>query len=1229
MRLGNFEILEKLGEGGMGIVYLAQDLRLDRLVALKQMHAHLATVPQFQLRFEQEAKTIARLKHPNIIKILFTYIEDNTVYLVMDYLPSGNLRSALQHQPDQRLNLRTTFKLVSQIASALNYAHENGIIHRDVKPDNILLDVVPTLTGDTEPSAVLTDFGLVKVAEAVGYQTQANTAIGTLPYMAPEQFTGRPIDHRVDIYALGIMFYEMLVGRLPFSPTNVAEAHHMHVLTAAPRPSHALRELTPELDRLILTALAKDPAERYQTGNELVRAIHRFEQDSHAYQTALESLDEVATPHYAPMVTWIESRIAEQEAPLVRPASNLSHDRVVITGATITTRLVDLLKPSLAVGSNSDNDVCLTGPEMAPVHAFINRQPDGSYRVVDNNSASGTWMGEQKLLSHVPQTWLDGQQVRIGSFYLTLQTRDTSRIAHMEAAPPAHTVVEPPSAPHVLPPLPQATQIAGLSHYGRSQVETRVERTQITLHTGTTTDVVMQVSNIGTTVEHYRVRVQGIPTAWTSVPEDELHLNPREQGTLTIRFQPPRHYSSTAGHHAFSYVVLSSQGIKLAEHPGDLEILPFVEIQSKLTPATLDGAGQVQYSLTNNGNAVERLTVTADDTERLLRFQPAETQVTLPPGHKVSITIDVDSRQPVQRDQTLAYTLRASAASHSLAPEIGHITLRRHIPRGEIAYKVIDPLGNRTEQVISADMLAMDVVRLLGQLLHLGSGTFTLANGKTGDIIPPGQTLAEAGIGEGGILWLQGTILAPATPTAPQASTQERTRVEPPPSIPTPAPSVPTPPPSEPSIGLAQPSLPASGEYLVLGPAAQTPTKLKLDTRVPVIEVMVVIRQKLRLPDGDWQLVDERNQRTLSRGETLQDAAIPPGSLLSVTGSVAAPTADYTIRRLSVVVVDLNGKSRRLTLPTNEPAIELTARIQRKLRLPKGTYNLILGRDNTPLAPGLTLADLEAPEGTVLVIQGTLHQLPPATYKFKIRTRSWLFRYRRKRLRLSPDCVVAEMGRRVVRKPGNYHLMDDRTGALLDPTARLADLGYATGGTFRVQRIQTRRLRPLSCLSNMVGILVLTSAIVFGLYLYSNPLMWDILRGRTYDFTTHLDRESDYVDKSGLTAGGDVAARFESDDACDGYISDKPQFRVRWNPSSDNLSIVVAPRDYWPIVRLPNGQWHCNNRNYYVFLQGNDRETTDGWYEIYLAQDNQGDTDDANLCVSRLSLNHARTLCSD
>jgi serine/threonine-protein kinase len=259
----DFVLQREIGRGGMGVVFVALDVRLDRLVAIKVLPAPLSTSLEIRDRFLREARTAAKLMHPNVVPVFLADEMGGIVFFVMAYLDGESLADRLRARV--ALSPRETVGILRDVALALDYAHERGIVHRDIKPENILLD---RGTG----RALVTDFGIARIAEAKPL-TATGQVLGTVHYMSPEQVSGEALDGRSDLYSLGVVGFRMLAGRLPFEGEMASAVLVAHVVKAPPSLSEVAPSVPRALARVIETCLAKSPAARFASGREFVNAL--------------------------------------------------------------------------------------------------------------------------------------------------------------------------------------------------------------------------------------------------------------------------------------------------------------------------------------------------------------------------------------------------------------------------------------------------------------------------------------------------------------------------------------------------------------------------------------------------------------------------------------------------------------------------------------------------------------------------------------------------------------------------------------------------------------------------------------------------------------------------------------------------------------------------------------------------------------------------------------------
>jgi serine/threonine protein kinase len=264
--ISHYRVLEKLGEGGMGVVYKAHDTKLDRTVALKFLPAHLASSEQDKARFIHEAKAAAALNHPNVCPIHDIQEHEGQTFIVMDFVEGQTLRDR-----KQEFSIKQAVEIGIQIADGLAAAHEKGIVHRDIKPENIMLR--------KDGIVQIMDFGLAKLRGASRITKEGST-VGTAGYMSPEQVQGLETDHRTDIFSLGVILYELLAGQSPFK--GIHETAIMYeIVNVDPAPIASLRpEVDPELDAIVLECLAKEPSERSQSAAEIAKDLRRFKRET-------------------------------------------------------------------------------------------------------------------------------------------------------------------------------------------------------------------------------------------------------------------------------------------------------------------------------------------------------------------------------------------------------------------------------------------------------------------------------------------------------------------------------------------------------------------------------------------------------------------------------------------------------------------------------------------------------------------------------------------------------------------------------------------------------------------------------------------------------------------------------------------------------------------------------------------------------------------------------------
>ncbi|MBM3669977.1 MAG: Stk1 family PASTA domain-containing Ser/Thr kinase [Actinobacteria bacterium] len=306
---GRYRVRRLVARGGMATVYEAVDLRLDRVVALKVMHPHLAADPEFVARFEREAKSAARLNHPHVVSVYDQGASDGLVYLAMEYIPGRTLRDIMRAQG--RLSPQQAFAIIEPVLGALSDAHRAGFVHRDIKPENILI------TDDGR--VTVADFGLARAMATSSTSATTGMIIGTVAYLSPEQVETGSADARSDIYSTGICLFEMITGRLPHAGESPLAIAYQHVNSDVPAPSQFASGIERDVDAVVITATRRDPHRRYASVDDFLADVQRVRRALPAPETWSSSPSHDTVVVSAPMTThqWDRPEPRRRRAPWI------------------------------------------------------------------------------------------------------------------------------------------------------------------------------------------------------------------------------------------------------------------------------------------------------------------------------------------------------------------------------------------------------------------------------------------------------------------------------------------------------------------------------------------------------------------------------------------------------------------------------------------------------------------------------------------------------------------------------------------------------------------------------------------------------------------------------------------------------------------------------------------------------------------------------------------------
>jgi serine/threonine protein kinase len=399
--LGKCRIVEEIGRGGMAVIYKAYQESLDRYVAVKILRAKQAP-PDFSERFNREARAAARLSHPNILPIYDFGHEEGMSYIVMKFVPTGTLRERMKGAmaPEE------AERFVNQIAAALDHAHERDVLHRDVKPGNVLLD--------EEDWVLLADFGLAKLMASDAQLTASGVGVGTPAYMSPEQGQGIDVDARADVYSLGAMLYEMATGSVPFKAETPMAVALMHIMDPLPPPRGVKPDLPPKVEQVIIKAMAKDREERYQSAGEMAQALRQALKKEFAFPPEVQRL-----PGQEPI-----SLPPDAELDTASPTPAISAQLLITSGMLAGREFA--LAGEVRIGRRRDNDIMLPDLQVSGHHAHIAVGDEGAI-LADVGSRNGTFVNDRRIRE--PYRLQDGERIRMGQtelLFIETKKRDVA-----------------------------------------------------------------------------------------------------------------------------------------------------------------------------------------------------------------------------------------------------------------------------------------------------------------------------------------------------------------------------------------------------------------------------------------------------------------------------------------------------------------------------------------------------------------------------------------------------------------------------------------------------------------------------------------------------------------------------------------------------------------------------------------------------------------------------------
>jgi serine/threonine protein kinase len=671
-----YRIDKLLGQGGMGAVFLGHDLTLDRDVAIKIMHPNIATQEGFRERFLQEARAVANLEHPGIVHVLSFSRDAELLYIVMSFIAGQNLCDWLVvfRQRGQLLQLGEALTVCAMLADALDYAHSRGVYHRDIKPGNIILKPLEpgrTTEGGLVFQPVITDFGLAKLAEG-GVQSITGLSVGTPAYMSPEQCQGLAVDGRTDIYALGIVLYELTTGQVPFDVKSLVDAIRAHTQDAPPPPRSFRPGMPSQVEEIILKALAKTPAARFARASDMAAALRSARSALPTNAPAMVGAE--PEPNQALSLATVvgQELVASQpknDAWPTPPGEIPKGGMIVVMAPDGSTHQVPFGDRSvLTIGRDQGSDLVLDDPRVSRRHAQVNY--DGQRcTMTDLSSTNGSFLGANKLLPGISETWKPSLVARIGDHWLRLYL-----------ALPAQA----------LPGALSSFQGQGLVRVQVEPIQMVLEPANLEIKPGEVGAFKARILNNQRQVDHFVLFVEGLPAEWVVKPSTALRLAPGDSGELVAQVRPPR---DLTGQPQMNYTVrVSSQvnpAISATAH--GMLVLPGVKppaaspqaFTADLAPSRFINAGRGRVRIISKSPDNQTVALSASSSDSQVETSLVAQQVSLTPGEAKAVAVGVIShhRRPLLgRNKSHPFTVLAAGANNESAALPGEVIVTPRLP---------------------------------------------------------------------------------------------------------------------------------------------------------------------------------------------------------------------------------------------------------------------------------------------------------------------------------------------------------------------------------------------------------------------------------------------------------------------------------------------------------------------------------------------------------------------
>ena len=625
-QIKQYQIEALLGEGGMGIVYRAYDLSHDRFVALKVLHDHLALQNNYRQHFLNEADATSKLDHPGIVKTLDYGHDGNLVFMAMEELKGGTLKNYIEQMRwgGRPLDVSDALDVAAQVAEGLHYAHSNGIIHRDVKPSNIMISV----DADGKKRVALADFGVATISnDADGEDT--GPFHGSLSYMSPEQYMGAPLDGRSDLYSLGVTLYEMLTGQLPFPFKSAASSARQHINETPALPSTLNSDIPPTVDGAVMRALSKKPEDRQGNGSLMAEEFYQIQPQTMVGSGGTGGTGGNVGNTYAPQLSYqTPESVTQLENPAlvarVDMASRVDFNstwtqgpfRLFLIHQWERARIVSLDDNVISLGRSTKNQIVINDPTISRHHIQLERIGDG-WQVIDLGGTNGTFLEGVALEPHMPEPWLGHQVLRVGTYFLQWQaftkrptvapvvTRGNGFSASSGMGVAAAAGVTAGMAAMATQPSNDgdASEFmeAAVAFSNTDMIEIVGLPNQIQLTPGDENSFSVTVLNHGNAIEDATPSIVGLEQGWISFSDTELKLMPGDQHDVEVTINLPLDSQSTAGTHDIHFVIETQSQLRV-DKAAEAIIESYVSSAYDLHPKDVRERERTRLTVTNTGN---------------------------------------------------------------------------------------------------------------------------------------------------------------------------------------------------------------------------------------------------------------------------------------------------------------------------------------------------------------------------------------------------------------------------------------------------------------------------------------------------------------------------------------------------------------------------------------------------------------------------------------------------